>query len=120
MPSRKNCSRSVSRPFRFLLAETFVVTEEMYSQFSVSTALELETGEVAVPGSVKGPLLMSGWTGSARTSAGIVEVLVVGVGVSDRTIGPPDRQGILVKMLRGEPAYLNGATLEFKSDQDGT
>ncbi len=85
----------------------------MSSKYTVWTAWELKTGEVAVSGSVIGPLLMVGWKGSAETPYGPVEVVIVGIGVSDRTIGPPDRQGILVRMLRGEPAHLNGVTIEF-------
>ena len=89
----------------------------MSSKYTVWTAWRLETGEVAVSGSVAGPPLMVGWTGSAQTSHGPVELVIVSVGVSDRTIGPPDRQGILVRMLRGEAAHLTGATIQFSDVQ---
>lgn len=85
----------------------------MSSKYTVWTALKLATGEVAVSGSVSGPLLMVGWKGVCRTPCGDIEVVIVGIGVSDRTVGPPDRQGLLIRMLRGEADHLSGAMIEF-------
>jgi hypothetical protein len=82
----------------------------------VWTSRKLGTGEVAVSGSVMGPLLAVGRKGSATTSRGYIEVVIVGIGVSDRTLSAPDRQGLLLKMLKGEPAHLSGATIEFTDD----
>ena len=85
----------------------------MNSKFTVWTAFELKTGEVAASGSVAGPLLLAGQEGSAVTPLGNIKVVIVGVGVSDRNLAPPDRQGILVKILEGKAAFLNGAIVEF-------
>ena len=85
----------------------------MNSKYTVWTVWELKIGEVVLSGSVIGPRLSIGQRGSAVTSSGIIEVVIAGTGVSDPNLGPPDRQGILVKMLKGEPASMSGATLEF-------
>ena len=76
------------------------------------TAFRLNTGDVAVSGSIAGPELMMGWRGLAQTSHGPIEAVVVGIGVSHRP-SEPDRLGILVRMVRGEAEHLIGATLEF-------
>jgi hypothetical protein len=85
----------------------------MASKYTVWTVYEIRTGEVAISGSVAGPLLSIGQRGSAVTSSGCIVVEIVGIGVSDRTLGPPDRQGILVKILKGDPASLKDVTIEF-------
>jgi hypothetical protein len=85
----------------------------MSSKFAVWTAIKLKTGEVAISGSVSGPRLTVGRNGVAQTPGGNIEVVIVGIGVSDPTIGPPDRQGILVRMQRGEADDFGGATIEF-------
>jgi hypothetical protein len=84
----------------------------MNSKYTVWTAFRLKTGDVAVSGSIDGPELMIGWRGSAQTSHGPIEVIVVGVGVSHRP-SEPDRLGILVRMVRGEAEHMIGATIEF-------
>ena len=89
------------------------VSAAMHSKYTVWTVWELKTGEVALSGLVIGPLLSMGQEGSAGTSSGNIKVVIVGTGVSDRNLGPPDRQGILVKMLEGRATFLNGAILDF-------
>jgi hypothetical protein len=89
------------------------VSAAMHSKYTVWTVWELKTEEVALSGSVSGPLLSMGQEGSAVTSSGNIKVVIVGTGVSDRNLGPPDRQGILVKVLEGRATLLNGAILDF-------
>ena len=89
----------------------------MNTQYTVWTASELKTGEVAVSGSVVGPFLSIGQSGSAATPQGNVKVVVIGTGVIDPNLVPHNRQGILVKMLEGNAAALTGLTLDF-GEQD--
>jgi len=85
----------------------------MKTQYTVWTANELKTGEVAVSGSVVGPFLSVGQEGEAAIPEGKVKVVVIGTGVVDPNLVPPDRQGILVKILEGKATSLNGLTLSF-------
>lgn len=89
----------------------------MNTKYTVWTASELKTGEVAVSGSVLGPFLSIGQEGSAVTSLGNVKVAVVGTGVVDRNLVPRDRQGILIKILEGNATFLCGATLDFSEKE---
>jgi hypothetical protein len=86
----------------------------MITQYTVWTASELKTGEVAVSGSAVGPLLDIGQVGVAATPEGSVKVVVVGTGVIDPNLVPPHRQGMLVRMLAGRATSLQGATLDFQ------
>ncbi len=86
----------------------------MHSEYTVWTASELKTGEVAVSGLVVGPRLSMGQEGSSASLTGNIKVVIVGIGVSDPNLGQPDRQGILVNILEGRAAWLEGSTLEFK------
>lgn len=88
----------------------------MISKYKVWTAFKLPTGDVAVSGSVNGSLSV-GHKGVARVPFGDVEVIVVGIGVSDRNIGPPDRQGLLIRISLGELDNLIGATIEFNNPE---
>jgi hypothetical protein len=88
----------------------------LISKYTVWTVYELRTGEVAVSGSVVGPFVSIGQEGVAATPAGNVKIVVMGVGVSDPNLGPPGRQGILVKILEGRAAFLNGVTLDFAGE----
>jgi hypothetical protein len=85
----------------------------MSTKYTVWTASELKNGEVALSGAVVGPLLSKGKEGSALTSGGDVKVLIIGTGVVDPNLVPPERQGILVKILEGNATFLEGATIEF-------
>lgn len=86
----------------------------MHSEYAVWTASELQTGEVAISGLVVGPRLSIGQEGSSASLTGNIKVVIVGIGVSDPNLGQSDRQGILVKILEGKVAWLEGRTLEFE------
>ena len=86
----------------------------MKTQYTIWTASELKTGEVAIAGSVVGPFLAIGQEGAATTPQGKVRVVVIGIGVIDPNLVPPNRQGILVKMLEGKATSLQGLTLDFQ------
>lgn len=87
----------------------------MITEYRVNEAAELRNGEIMVSGViVDGPRLAVGQQGTAKTSAGILKVLVIGVGVVDPNLNPPGRQGILVRVLEGDGASLKGVVLFFE------
>ena len=91
----------------------------MNTQYTVWTASELKTGEIAVSGSVNGPFLSIGQEGQAVTPQGLVKVLVVGTGVVDRNLVPAERQGLLVKVLEGKATSLQqGLILDFRGKNE--
>jgi hypothetical protein len=86
----------------------------MNTKYTVWTASELKTGEIALSGSVNGPFLSIGQEGETVTPQGLVKVVVIGTGVVDPNLVPADRQGLLVKVLEGSATSLQqGLILDF-------
>jgi hypothetical protein len=86
----------------------------MNTQYKINEASLLANGLIMVSGTVvAGPQLVVGQEGGTTTSGHRVRVVVVGTGVMDPNLAPPDRQGTLVKLLEGDVGELKELTLEF-------
>jgi hypothetical protein len=86
----------------------------MITHYKVNEAAMLSNGSVMISGSIiAGPRLAIGQEGTTITSEQSIRVLVVGTGVVNPNLTPPDRQGIVAKLLQGDVESLKRLTLAF-------
>jgi hypothetical protein len=84
------------------------------TQYRINEASLLSNGSMMVSGSViAGPRLTVGQEGTIETSEFRVRLVVVGIGVMDPNLTPPERQGILARLLEGDVGKLKGLTIVF-------
>ena len=83
----------------------------MTTRFLVNEAATVLAGTVMVSGTIlEGPRLTVGQWLELSTTNGNLTFEVIGTGVSDPNLGPPGRQGILLR-FDGDAGILQGMTL---------
>jgi hypothetical protein len=82
----------------------------METSFIVSDVLVLENGNVAITGFSERHFPLTK-RGKAATASGEIEIEIVSIGLVNPQSAHPCRQDLQVRLLKGQPLDLKGATL---------
>lgn len=85
----------------------------MVTRYKVIHAVALKNGTIALAGVLDGEVPDVGSIGVCAGRNIGTKVEVLGVGVVDPNLIAPKRQGLLVKIVRGDEIDLNGSAIEF-------
>jgi hypothetical protein len=87
----------------------------MITLLIVDEIMPLPDGTLMVRGTrIEGPKIEKGQRGEAAYDRDRVSVEVVGTGVSDPNLDATGRQGLLLRVAKGNAANLRGRTLVFE------